>query len=178
MAGSAIAVTAIVLLVGMPEFHFADEPVDDARYDEAIRKLKEKQQAADSPDSQAVIVAESAPAGPPVQEPPAGAAGSSASADITASVADAAVPDLPAAESATIAGELDWQAFWNPFRTEIAAQGFVRQLEKVTGLDYRIVKTGHGVYEVAFAYGTEEERTEHLSQIAAATGLDLGDGSP
>ena len=69
--------------------------------------------------------------------------------------------------------EMRWYSFWNPFRSEIAAQGFVSQLEEVTGLDYRIVKVKAGVYEVAFAYIDDTERTHKLEQISAATGLDL-----
>lgn len=69
--------------------------------------------------------------------------------------------------------EMRWYSFWNPFRSEIAAQGFVSQLEEVTGLDYRIVKVKAGVYEVAFTYIDDTERTHKLEQISAATGLDL-----
>lgn len=71
--------------------------------------------------------------------------------------------------------EPGWQSFWNPFRSEIAAQGFVRRLENVTGLDYRVVKIKNGVYEVAFSYNDDAERSSKLTQIAAATGLDLSD---
>ena len=71
--------------------------------------------------------------------------------------------------------ETHWYSFWNPFRSEIAASGFVSQLERVTGIDYRIVKVETGVYEVAFAYLDDAERRDKLSRIAAATGLDLPD---
>ncbi len=60
-----------------------------------------------------------------------------------------------------------------PFRTEIAANGFVAQLQRVTGLDYRIVKVDTGLYEVAFAYSDDDEIVGNLSQISAATGLEL-----
>jgi len=75
-------------------------------------------------------------------------------------------------------GEPEWHAFWNPFRSELAARGFVRRLESVTGLDYRVVKVKHGVYQVAFSYSNDTERNTKLSQIAAATGLDLTDSLP
>jgi hypothetical protein len=71
------------------------------------------------------------------------------------------------------ASEQHWHTFWNPFRSEIAARGFVSQLERVTGLDYRVIKVRTGVYEVAFAYESDVERQARLSQIQAATGLDL-----
>ncbi len=71
--------------------------------------------------------------------------------------------------------DLRWHSFWNPFRSAIAANGFVSQLEKVTGLDYRVVKIKTGVYEVTFAYENDTERRTKLTQIASATGLDLPD---
>jgi len=46
-------------------------------------------------------------------------------------------------------------------------------LQRVTGLDYRVVKVKPGVYEVAFAYEDDGEITANLSQISAATGLEL-----
>ena len=69
--------------------------------------------------------------------------------------------------------EQQWHEFWNPFRSEIAARGFVSQLEKVTGLDYRIVKIKAGVYQVGFAYQDDNERLAKISQITAATGLEF-----
>ena len=47
------------------------------------------------------------------------------------------------------------------------------QLQRVTGLDYRVVKIKPGVYEVAFAYSDDDEIVLNLSQISAATGLNL-----
>ena len=84
-----------------------------------------------------------------------------------------AVPaDVPPLEPDT----LNWYAFWSPFRSEIAATGFVDQLERVTGLDYRVVKVKPGVYEVAFAYSDDAEIAGNLSRITAATGLDMPEG--
>ena len=45
----------------------------------------------------------------------------------------------------------NWYAFWSPFRSELAANGFVSKLQESTGIDYRVVKVKTGVYEVAFA---------------------------
>jgi hypothetical protein len=84
--------------------------------------------------------------------------------------APAEPPPVPAATSP------QWYAFWSPFRSEIAANGFVDQLQRVTGLDYRVVKVKPGVYEVAFAYEDDQEITANLSQISAATGLRLPEG--
>ncbi len=66
-----------------------------------------------------------------------------------------------------------WYAFWSPFRSELAANGFVAQLQSVTGLDYRVVRVKPGVYEVAFAYQSNDDITASLTQITAATGLEL-----
>ncbi len=77
------------------------------------------------------------------------------------------------AEDLPVEKDLKWHAFWNPFRSRIAAEGFVGQLEKVTGLDYRVIKIETGVYEVAFGYENDAEREDKMSLIASATGLDL-----
>ena len=46
-------------------------------------------------------------------------------------------------------------------------------ITRVTGLDYRVVKVKTGVYEVAFAYADDDEIIANLSQLSAATGLQL-----
>ena len=148
LIGSIAALTIILVVLGVPEFHLSDAETDQARFDAAVKKLKEKQQA--------LAVATEEPADTPeaIEVP------------VTQEIEE---QDPPPAE------ETQWYSFWNPFRTEIAARGFVTQLEKATGLDYRVVKIKTGVYEVAFAYGSDTERRTKLSQISAATGLDLPD---
>ena len=170
LIGSAASIGAILLLLGVPELQRASPDLDKARFDEALEKLKEKQR--ELPQLAA------APAEPAPAEQ---AAAEAAPADS----ADAAGPAPPADEDPAYTGEphadtppqplpaQHWHAFWNPFRSEIAARGFVAQLERVTGLDYRIVKVKTGVYEVSFAYQTDAELDLKLSQIQAATGLDL-----
>jgi hypothetical protein len=69
-----------------------------------------------------------------------------------------------------------WYAFWSPFRSELAANGFVSQLQRSTGIDYRVVQLKPGVYEVAFAYEADADIASRLAAISAATGLDLPDG--
>jgi hypothetical protein len=94
------------------------------------------------------------------------------------------VPELPSAETLPVPPQADvavavtesqWYSFWSPFRSKLAASGFVQQLEKVTGFDYRIVKVKTGVYEVAFAYDNDDERRRKLALISSATGLELPD---
>ena len=76
----------------------------------------------------------------------------------------------PGEESLT--GE-NWYAFWSPFRSEIAANGFVSRLQETTGIDYRVVKIKTGVYEVAFAYSDDADVQDKLARISSATGLDM-----
>lgn len=86
-------------------------------------------------------------------------------------------PDAPPAVEATLADtEQNWYAFWSPFRSEIAADGFVSELQRTTGLDFRIVKLKPGIYEVAFAYSDDADIEDKLLQISAATGLDMSGG--
>lgn len=66
-----------------------------------------------------------------------------------------------------------WYAFWQPFHSEVSAAGFLARLQRVTGLDYRIVSPRPGEYQVAFAYRDEAERQAHLAAIEQATGLVL-----
>jgi len=63
----------------------------------------------------------------------------------------------------------NWYAFWSPFRSELAANGFVSKLQESTGIDYRVVKVKTGVYEVAFAYSDDEDIQDKLTRISAAT---------
>jgi hypothetical protein len=78
---------------------------------------------------------------------------------------------LPAAPEAAV--EEHWYAFWSPFRSEIAANGFVAKLQESTGIDYRVVKVKTGVYEVAFAYTDDADIEAKLERISGATGLEL-----
>lgn len=168
LIGSATAIIIILLVLGIPEFSLTDSAHDQQRFDAAVEKLKEKRQevtdvAEDIADEVTAVVDDLE--------------------DDTEIVAEETLPQhaaQPAAveheiESPAIQNESQWYSFWNPFRSEIAARGFVTQLEKVTGLDYRVVKVRTGVYEVAFAYDNDDEKRTKLSQISAATGLDLPD---
>lgn len=175
VVGSGISILLIVVFVGMPEFHLDDELDVNRRYEEAIRKLQEKRHPDDAVDITAIPeYADTTEAGVPEateDAPP----GEPAYQDAVADGAPVSVVTAVAADAAQV--EPAWQAIWNPFRSRVAAEGFVHQLEKVTGLDYRVVKVRSGVYQAAFAYGDDVERVARLAQISAATGLDLGDGS-
>ncbi len=67
----------------------------------------------------------------------------------------------------------NWYAFWVPFRSELAATGFIAQLQRTTGLDYRVLKQEPGVYAVAFAYSSDADIQSKLTAISTATGLEM-----
>lgn len=156
LAGAAIAVAALIVVVGVPEF--PDEPGPQSI------EVSTREQA---PEPQPEVVA------PPDPEP---------------QTPDAPIEELPVPEQVAktiepdpqpepeAAPEVRWYAFWSPFRSELAANGFIAQLQRTTGLDYRVVKQEIGVYEVAFAYTDDADIEEKLAQISVATGLDLPEG--
>jgi len=84
-------------------------------------------------------------------------------------------PQATAVQSDEVSQD-NWYAFWSPFRSELAANGFVSQLQKTTGMDYRVVRLKPGVYEVAFAYIGDEDLATKLAAISTATGLEMPDG--
>ena len=147
LTGSAVAIGAMLLLLGMPELPSEDEP------SEVVREVDATPDVELEPAPQAAQ--EEIPAPAP------------AAIDIPAVEPEPEAQQEPAATR--------WHAFWSPFGSRIAATGFVSRLEAVTGYDYRIVKVETGVFEVAFAYTDDAERDEKLSTIAAATGLELPD---
>jgi len=186
--GSAISIAIILLVTGLPDFHLNDPEIDQQRFDAAVEKLMARKQEAEeiSQDiaDEVVQVAET------VQEQFASTRNETeAPAEVLESTSEqepvvAEKKSGPQESEFVFAASDDqarsladaqWYSFWNPFRSEIAANGFVSQLEKVTGLDYRVVRVETGVYEVAFAYNDDTERRRKLSQISAATGLDLPD---
>lgn len=189
--GSFVSIAALVLMIGVPNFHLVGDGTDENRYEVAIEKLREKQKTVqeaitDLPRElpiQEIVVDEALPAVEEFAEMLGTTAGETVSADETdvqpAPPLEriAATPETPedTVEPPQIPAEPEWHAFWTPFRSELAAEGFVRRLESVTGLDYRIVKVKNGVYQVAFPYADDSERSTKLSQISAATGLDLSD---
>ena len=169
LLGAVIAVAVLIVVIGIPQITPDDttdnitvqlplEPEPVAAPEAAADASDEEPVAADLPDLveldaiEEVIVQ-------PIQEPVA-----------------TEEPVEPPATSASVPApfvELRWYAFWSPFRSQIAANGFVSQLQRVTGLDYRVVSVKPGVYEVAFAYSSDDEIQDNLSQISAATGLEM-----
>jgi hypothetical protein len=162
ISGSAISIVGILLVLGVPKFNLSSFETDQARFDAALDKIREKRPAVE----ELVEV--------PVEEEPAIVAEPIAES-VVKNVAENTLEsvEVPADPQDIFNAEQHWHEFWNPFRSEIAARGFVSQLEKVTGLDYRINKVEAGIYQVGFAYTSEDERRSKISLISAATGLDL-----
>jgi hypothetical protein len=178
--GSLFSVALLLLLLGTPDFKRDAGDADEARVDAVIENLQRKwAQQVPPPVKDANV-----PTGVTGAEPAAGvepAANPPGGASATAVPAGASGPDptsLAAADEARPHPEPDWHAIWSPFRTEIAARGFVNRLESVTGLDFRVAKLRSGAYQVAFAYSDPAEVDARLAEIAAATGLDLSANQP
>jgi hypothetical protein len=192
LVGSAASIGMMLLLLGVPDINLSGPLSDDAASASVAQTVE-----AVTADLEAVAIemfeevsqlVDDPPTADPTAEPPAAeqAASNSEVADLlseelTSDISKtASFPPEPGSTTASASAideasenDLRWHSFWNPFRSAIAANGFVSQLEKVTGLDYRVVKIKTGVYEVTFAYENDTERRTKLSQIASATGLDL-----
>ena len=162
LVGSALAVVALVVFIGIPEFtattSVTEEPVITLPIRPDVVAEPEQAMAAAPAPAPVETIDE------PVDETPE---------SLAAVEPEPVIEELEPFEPEAIETMQQWYAFWSPFRSEIAAEGFVDQLQRVTGLDYRVVKVKPGVYEVAFAYSDDDEITLNLSQISAATGLNL-----
>ena len=177
LTGSAIAVAILIITLGVPRFSSAPEPVQPNPEPVVEHEAAAAAEPADDPEpqvaapqpqpaaethvaeSQTVVAHAARPRTEPDNRPPS-------VPDEPAEPVEAAPPEIPE----------NWYAFWSPFRSEIAADGFVTELQRTTGLDYRVVKLKPGVYEVAFAYSDEHDIQDKLTRISTATGLDLSGG--
>ena len=146
LIGSAASVGAILLILGVPDVNLFEPTIESETTESAVHIVEEL------PADVEVIVVD-------VKD--------EINEEVMEETSELIADDLPVEKN------LKWHAFWNPFRSRIAAEGFVGQLEKVTGLDYRVIKIKAGVYEVAFGYENDAEREDKMSLIASATGLDL-----
>lgn len=169
LIGSALAVAFLIVALGIPDFS-APEP-----------KAEPEQPVADAvpePMNEPVPMASSEPEPVPEAEPepepelmeaPKPAAAVTPEPDTEALIEQIfnPVPERVVEEN--------WYAFWSPFRSEIAANGFISKLQETTGIDYRVVKVKTGVYEVAFAYVDDADIQDKLARISTATGLNMTD---
>jgi hypothetical protein len=146
LTGSAIAVGLLIVVLGIPEF--ASEPTAQA---------PAATPAIEMPSVVSPVAAEVSQTEPAPSTPQQAAGPSSSDLPESESEATTVVPPVATTEAMTPiteplpAVETGWFAFWSPFRSELAATGFVSELQRTTGLDYRVVKLKPGVYEVAFA---------------------------
>ena len=175
LVGSLVSMGLLVYLVGMPRFDGDADQELVARFDAAVEKLKDKRDGSGpldepAPDDRSGGEAQAAPTAPATDSLRTAATPQNEDAD------DARKLTEPTAETAavTVSGsEPEWYEFWTPFSSDIAARGFVNRLESVTGLDYRVTRVATGRYQVEFAYRDPADLDASLSQIAAATGLDV-----
>ena len=163
LVGSTLAVAALVVFVGIPEFTTESSIEEDSVITLPMRANAPAPEPEAEPQEAPAVAGIDAPAEPPAPQ-------ETVTEEPEAAPAPAESPPMQ------VVAAPQWYAFWSPFRSEIAANGFVDQLQRVTGLDYRVVKVKPGVYEVAFAYEDDGEITANLSQISAATGLQLPEG--
>ena len=166
LVGSATAIVLLLGAIGVPEIRDRDgSALQHSPPSNVSDSVKLTTDSAPAPAQQPVVVEAPEPPADTTPREPATAVGESTLDEVQPPVAT----ELPAAEQR-------WYAFWSPFRTELAAQGFVAELQRTTGLDYRVVKQKAGVYEVAFAYQDDEDAAAKLQAIRGATGLELPGG--
>ena len=161
LCGSALAISSLIIALGVPEF--LPDPVEAP---EIVAEIPVEEM----PETVTEIPIEVPPEteDEPIVEIEPVAQVASVTEDIPASIVTSPTPPLQPTEN--------WYAFWSPFRSELAANGFVSQLQRSTGMDYRVVQLKPGAYEVAFAYELDADIASHLAAISAATGLDMPDG--
>lgn len=158
LTGSIIAIAILILLLGIPGF--PEDVEDDLVAVDTSSQPEPEPLTGPVPEPMPEPMPEATPA-PEMQPGPA-------------EPRPADEPEAQPAEVAVVAAtKQHWYAFWSPFRSELAANGFVSELQRTTGLDYRVVKVKPGVYEVAFAYSDDEDVAEKLARIADASGLDI-----
>lgn len=171
LTGSALTIGAILLVIGFPELPETSPDRVQVAVPAAPSEYIEPAPADPPSDLLDVDTLGATAVGADAVEAPAALI--EAPLEATALPADPALTPDPAAASESP----HWHSFWNPFRSEIAANGFASRLRSVTGIDYRVVRLKPGSYQVAFAYGDESERRSKIAQIESATGLNLPEES-
>lgn len=177
LTGAALAIGLLLLVLGVPEL--AGTSAADTERAPEVAAIVPTPQAPPAvspepePDTQPVEEPESLAGMEIIAEPAA-----EPESDVTTPASPSPEPDIVTTETLTMddAPTENWYAFWSPFRSRIAADGFVSELSRTTGLDYRVVKLKPGVYEVAVAYTDDADIEDKLTRISAATGLDMSGG--
>lgn len=170
ITGAALAIAFLIITLGVPEFGEPDAAIDPESVLEPVPQPEPLPLTEPATETAVETAPESAPE--PETKPTEEAA---PEPDYEALVEQIFAPNPePDSVPKPVTNE-NWYAFWSPFRSELAANGFVAKLQESTGIDYRVVKVETGVYEVAFAYLDDEDIQDKLARISAATGLDMSD---
>jgi len=178
LCGSALAISLLIIALGVPEFLPSPEAIPATVGEPVV--------TTESSEIPAVITEVDEIESEPTPEPATIVETSVETYIETSTEASREITNEPTAEiipETTFAAETSrppstehWYAFWSPFRSELAANGFVSQLQRTTGMDYRVVRLKPGVYEVAFAYEEDADIASNLATISSATGLEMPDG--
>jgi len=174
LCGSALSISLLIIALGMPELlpsptedpEIAFEPVLASESSEVLETITDASEIENGP------IPEATPEPALVVEASVEASLESADDPVNENILEMTVAVEPPPRQSTE----HWYAFWSPFSSELAANGFVSQLQRTTGMDYRVVRLKPGVYEVAFAYAAETDIETKLAAISAATGLEMPDG--
>jgi hypothetical protein len=182
LCGSALAISLLIIALGVPEFlpspedipATVGEPVATSESSEIPAVITEIDEIESDPTPEpATIVEASVETNIKTNIETSIEASREKTNELTAEV----IPETTfAAETPPPPSTEHWYAFWSPFGSELAANGFVSQLQRTTGMDYRVVQLKPGVYEVAFAYAEDADIASNLATISSATGLEMPDG--
>ena len=170
ITGAALAIAFLIITLGIPEFGEPGAAIDPESVLEPVPQPEPLPLAEPATETAVETAPEPAPEAEikPTEE-------AAPEPDYEALVEQIFAPNPEPDSAPEPVTDENWYAFWSPFRSELAANGFVAKLQESTGIDYRVVKVETGVYKVAFAYLDDEDIQEKLARISAATGLDMSD---
>ena len=184
VTGAAGMIGAMVMLLGAPAVQEAAEVEAQQTVAATPAPIRKPAGDYDVPMPAAEPIVESQPESPvePAPKPITAAAAEMETPDGVEPAGDATIEtpaDTPTETlAAKPASDALWHPFWQPFRSQIAANGFAARLTAITDIDYRVLRLKPGAYQVAFAYADEVERNAKLTQIESATGLRVAEVSP
>ena len=163
LCGSAISVSVLIIALGVPELTLQPKTTPEV-------VANSVGQPEPNPVMETIRITESPTTVEPAVETVAEPAVEADKQPVIEPTTEMAVESPPPQSQSE-----HWYAFWSPFRSELAANGFVSQLQRTTSMDYRVVRLKPGVYEVAFLYEGEDDIETKLVAISAATGLEMAD---
>ena len=170
LTGAALAIAFLIVALGVPEFAQPEAEVNP----ETVLDMTALLEPATEPEPDAAVEAAPEPETEPEAELLAEVVAEPVPEPDYEALVEQILASEPEPEPASVVDE-NWYAFWSPFRSELAANGFVSKLQESTGIDYRVVKIKTGLYEVAFAYSDDDDIEDKLARISAATGLDMSE---